>query len=181
MTLLAVYSLRRRGGKPAFYLLLTLVTAVATLAFALALTHSLGFLEERARFQSYDVERFHAQRAGFGLVAQHPFGIGPGQFERLEPISAHSLYVRALAEQGVLGLAVVILIMIATLIIALRNVSAGRDTYGIGSAPLLAAWVGLVANSTFVDTLHWRHLWLVAALIWAGAMRARGAPSGVGT
>jgi hypothetical protein len=22
-----------------------------------------------------------------------------------------------------------------------------------------------------VDTLHWRHLWLVAALIWAGTMR----------
>jgi len=28
----------------------------------------------------------------------------------------------------------------------------------------MAAWCGLVANSFFVDTLHWRHLWLVAAL-----------------
>ena len=35
----------------------------------------------------------------------------------------------------------------------------------------ILAWVGLLANSLFVDTLHWRHLWLVAALIWAGWMR----------
>jgi hypothetical protein len=34
---------------------------------------------------------------------------------------------------------------------------------------LLAAWCGVLANSLFIDTLHWRHLWLLAALIWAGA------------
>jgi hypothetical protein len=28
-----------------------------------------------------------------------------------------------------------------------------------------------VANSFVVDTLHWRHLWFVAALVWVGAMR----------
>jgi hypothetical protein len=37
--------------------------------------------------------------------------------------------------------------------------------------PLLGLWVGLIANSFFIDTLHWRHLWLVAGLIWAGASR----------
>jgi hypothetical protein len=40
---------------------------------------------------------------------------------------------------------------------------------------LLAAWCGVMANSAFVDTLHWRHLWLIAALIWVGAMRPDGA------
>jgi hypothetical protein len=47
----------------------------------------------------------------------------------------------------------------------------GRDTYGIGSAALLGAWCGLIFNSVVVDTLHWRHLWVVAALIWASAAR----------
>ena len=144
--------------------------------FALAAAHSLGFLEERAQLQSYDTDRFNAQRAGLELAIQHPLGIGPGQFERYVSISAHSLYVRSLAEQGFLGLGVVLLIVLATLVLAIQNVLAGRDTYGIGSAPLLAAWVGLVANSAFVDSLHWRHLWLVAALIWAGAMRRTRAP-----
>jgi hypothetical protein len=63
--------------------------------------------------------------------------------------------------------------VLATLIFGLLNVARGRDTYGISSAALLAAWCGLVANSFFVDTMHWRHLWLVAALIWAGVMRER--------
>jgi hypothetical protein len=44
----------------------------------------------------------------------------------------------------------------------------GRETYGIGSTALLAAWCGLLANSFFIDSLHWRHLWLLAGLIWAG-------------
>ena len=54
---------------------------------------------------------------------------------------------------------------------ALRNVVLGRDAYGIGTAALLGAWCGLIFNSVVVDTLHWRHLWVVAALVWAGAAR----------
>ena len=58
-----------------------------------------------------------------------------------------------------------------TLVLAGRNVLAGRDAYGVGSAVLFAAWCGLLANSAFVDTLHWRHLWVVAALVWVAARR----------
>jgi hypothetical protein len=36
---------------------------------------------------------------------------------------------------------------------------------------LLGAWLGIMLNGAFVDTLHWRHLWFIAALIWAGASR----------
>ena len=43
--------------------------------------------------------------------------------------------------------------------------------------PLLGLWVGLIVNSFFVDTLHWRHLWLVAGLIWAAAT-VKDSPSG---
>jgi hypothetical protein len=32
----------------------------------------------------------------------------------------------------------------------------------------------VIFNSVVVDTLHWRHLWVLVALIWAGA--ARGFP-----
>jgi len=169
--MIVVYALRRGGGRRAFRLLFTVVTALALLAVALAVTGSVGFLEERARFQSYDVERFGAQQSGIGLVERFPFGVGPGQFEQYVDISAHSLYVRLLAEQGALGLVVGLALVITTLVFATRNVVTGTDTYGIGSAALLAAWCGLVVNSAFVDTLHWRHFWLVAALIWAATMR----------
>ena len=105
-----------------------------------------------------------------------PLGIGPGQFERVSEISAHSTYVRAIAEEGLLGVLVILALMLLTLGFAARNAIVGQDTYGIGSAALLGAWCGILANSFFVDTLHWRHLWLVAALIWAGTAVRVGYP-----
>ena len=72
-----------------------------------------------------------------------------------------------------LGLAALLSLLIGTLIVACRNVVMGRDTAGLSSTALLAAWVGLLANSVFVDTLHWRHLWILAGLIWAGSLIPR--------
>jgi O-antigen ligase len=171
VVLLAVLMMRRGGGRRAMAMVVMLVITTLGVAGTLAATGSLGFLEERARIQNYDTQRFGAQRFGLELATEHPAGIGPGQFELHAPISTHSTYVRALAEQGVLGLAVIVALFLATLIYAGSNAIRGRDTFGIGSAALLAAWVGLLVNSFVVDTLHWRHLWFVAALIWIGAMR----------
>ena len=176
VVLLAVLSLRRGGGRRAFTLLAVGLVAGAALLGALAATSSLDFLEQRATIQDYDTERFGAQATGIEIAADHPIGIGPGQFEAASELSAHSTYVRALAEQGVLGVLLILGLGLLTLGFAARNASLGRDTYGIGSAALLAAWCGLLANSFFVDTLHWRHLWLVAALIWAGTALRRGYP-----
>jgi len=171
--LLAVLALRRGAGKRLLAVLAGIVAAGAVLFSVLAVTSSFGFLQERARFQSYDTERFGAQVSGVDIALQYPLGIGPGQFERVSPLSAHSTYVRALTEEGALGLAVVLALLLLTLGFALRGALDGRHVYGIGSAALLGAWCGLIANSVFVDTLHWRHLWLVAALIWAGATMPR--------
>jgi O-antigen ligase len=168
-----VFALRRGGGTKAMAILVTMIAALSLLAVFVSVSGSATFLSERARLQSYDTSRFSAQESGLQLVATYPFGVGPGQFESYVPISAHSTYVRALAEQGVLGLVTILALIIVTLVLAGRNAVLGRDTFGLGSAALLGAWCGLVANSAFVDTLHWRHVWLVAALIWAGCMHTR--------
>ena len=153
-------------------LAIVLVAAVAA-AGTIRFTGSDDFLVQRTQLQQYDEQRFGAQLFGIEQSTRYPLGIGPGQFEVLAPLSAHSLYVRALAEQGLLGLLVLVALLLVTLSLAVGNVIAGRDTYGVGSAALLGAWCGLLANSFFVDTLHWRHLWLVAALIWAGSALTR--------
>jgi O-antigen ligase len=174
LVLFTVLALRRGGFGRAATLGAVVVLAGSALAATVAASSSLTFLEERASLQAYDTQRFGAQLSGVDLAAEYPLGIGPGQFERVSPLSAHSTYVRALAEEGVLGLLVVLALMVLTLCFAGRNAFLGTDTYGIGSAALFGAWCGILANSVFVDTLHWRHLWLVAALIWAGtALRAR--------
>ena len=137
----------------------------------MSFTGSLSFLKERARVQTYDSGRFAGQDESLKWAVRYPVGIGPGQFETRAHIAAHSLYARALAEEGIPGLIALLALMLGTLGWAAQNAILGRDTYGVGSAALLGAWCGVLANSFFVDTLHWRHLWLLAALLWAGSAR----------
>jgi O-antigen ligase len=169
--MLLVITLRRGGLRSGVAVLLVVAGLVLTGYVILTVTGSTGFLEERAQRQTYDVQRFSAQEAGIEFGERHPVGIGPGQFDVLAPVSTHSTFIRTFAEQGVLGLMFWIGLALTTLVLAARNLVAGRSTYGVGSAALFGAWLGLVANSFFVDTLHWRHLWVVAVMIWVATLR----------
>ena len=180
IVMLGVVAFRRRGGRGALRMLLTLALVALGVTGVIGATGSGDFLEERARVQSYDTDRFQAQWTGLGLATRYPAGVGPGQFQFHHPVEAHSTYVRVLAEQGMLGLVVWLALVGFTLMLAVRNALAGRDTFCIGSASLLGSWCGLLVNSIVVDTLHWRHLWVVAALIWAGSLRARPAQATAG-
>jgi O-antigen ligase len=171
VAMLAVITLRRSGGQRTAAVLGVVLVAGALAATVLSITGSVSYLEDRASLQAYDTQRFETQKLGVELAVTHPFGIGPGQFEEISPVSAHSIYVRVLTEQGWLGLACLLVLLLGVLFAAWQNVVAGRSTYGIGSAALFGAWCGLLVNSLVVDTLHWRHLWLLAALIWAGLAR----------
>jgi O-antigen ligase len=177
MTMIVAYVLRRGGGRKAAAMLVTLVVLAGVGSVTLAATGSVTFLDSRAHLQKYDTDRFSAQEQGLKLAQHYPLGIGPGQFEHRVGIASHNTYVRVLAEQGTLGLFVMLAILLTSLGLATRNVVLGRDTFGVASVPLLAALCGILANSAFVDTLHWRHTWLVLGLIWAGAMRPAAADS----
>jgi hypothetical protein len=172
LVVLTIFALRRGGGRQAARAFVVVLATAAAITAVVAFTGSTTFLEERAKIQTYDATRFGAQSESIHWAKRYPLGIGPGQFERYAGISVHSTYARALAEEGMAGFAVILALMIATLASAGRNAITGCDTYGIGSAALLGAWCGILVNSIFVDTLHWRHLWAVAALIWAGSARA---------
>jgi O-antigen ligase len=169
--MVVVTAFRRGGGRLAARAVAVVLAAGLALGTTVAFTGSLSFLEERAKVQSYDNSRFGAQSESIHWAVRHPLGIGPGQFEHYANMSAHSMYARTLAEQGLAGFVVILALMLATLGWAGRNAILGRDTYGIGSSALLGAWFGILLNGFFVDTLHWRHLWALAALIWAGSAR----------
>jgi O-antigen ligase len=171
VVVLVILAFRRGGGRRAAQALAVVVVAIGAVSAAVAFTGSLSFLEQRAKVQNYDSGRFGAQSESIAWATRHPFGIGPGQFEKRAHIAAHSMYARALAEEGIPGFVALLVLLLATLAWAARNAVLGRDTYGIGSAALLGAWCGILANGAFVDTLHWRHLWVVAGLIWAAASR----------
>jgi hypothetical protein len=170
----------RRGGlqqvsRVAGVILVTVVAGVVLLAS----TGSFAFLQERTQLESYDKYRFGAQSSAFAEMSDFVFGHGPGQTEQGLALATHSIYGRSAYEQGVLGLVLISTLMIATLAFAWGLARRDVDVNGVGSAALLGSWLGLVASGFFIDTLHWRHLWFVAALIWVGAASpgAPGAPT----
>jgi len=122
-----------------------------------------GFFQERFSGQRYDAGRFARQLEGLAAATTHPAGLGPGNWS-----DAHSLYVRALAENGLLGF-LSLLLFILTLVANLARRAAGEveKPYGLSSKVLLASLSGTLANSFVIDTIHWRHLWLLLALSWA--------------
>jgi len=175
----AVHLTRRGGTSSAPKILALAILATVAISFTITSTGSGEFIDERAKLQRYDSDRFATQRAGLKLAASHPLGVGPGQFENHLRIAAHSSYVRAVAEHGVLGLVTLVALMFLTLLIAARNAIFGRHTYGIGSGALFASWTAILFASFVIDTVHWRHLWLVAGLIWAGSLRPRSPREGL--
>ena len=134
----------------------------------LSATGSLTLLQQRSHLQGYDQQRFANQDTAINDVTRHVFGFGPGQSEVLLPLSAHETYIRAAFEQGLLGMATILIVFAGTLMCALVLVRRQRYVHGVGTASLLGIWLGQTVNGFFVDTMHWRHLWIFAALIWCG-------------
>jgi O-antigen ligase len=170
--LIAIHMLRPRFARRAPLVLVLVAVLAAVVVGGIVATGSERF-QQRASLQSYDAQRFGTQKEGLALAQEHPLGVGPGGFERYSPRSAHSTYVRVAAEYGIVGLVSLVAVFAVTLWYALEVAFTRSDTFGIGSAALLGAWCGLLLSSGVVDTLHWRHFWLVAGLIWAGVLHAR--------
>ena len=129
-----------------------------------------NFFEQRAQIQVYDSDRFAAQEAGLEIVYNSPLGCGPGQFESAvlqlkgTDISAHSLYIRVLSENGVVGFILFFTALISISIgLLFIHIKKGERT-SINSSVLLSIMIGLLVNSLVVDTLHWRHLWFFVGL-----------------
>lgn len=131
-------------------------------------------LELRASTQGYDDDRFGNQADALALAWQHPLGLGPGATEGRLSISAHSLYVRAFVESGGLGLWATVGLLLASLGRATWAALAGGEPEAQRLlAVVAAALAGAVVESAVIDTIHWRHMWLLLALAWT----PRGGPA----
>ena len=142
------------------------ILAVVVLLIAVFTLQSWGLGEVMSRrwtFYGYDEARFSIQRRGIVAAFTHPIGVGPGGWP-----NTHSLYVRTLAEHGVLGLASLVLLIGGLMLPLVRRAWQGGAAKGILPDRLLVATIaGQLVNSVVIDSIHWRHLWILLGLAWS--------------
>ena len=155
LAIMAALALRRREyaqvRRGAFALALGLAVVVG---FVLA--NDLGStILARVGLQDYDSVRFEVQeRAVTGQSGSSwALGMGPGQFEVVHVYATHSLYLRILAENGLLAFVP----FAAFLVLHIVRIGQGGGT-------ILAILIGQLLNGFVIDTLHWRHLWVLLGL-----------------
>ena len=132
-----------------------------------------NLLASRLSYQNYDESRFDTQKAAFLAGLFHPFGIGPGQSDIIFRYSPHSLYMRLFSENGVVGLFSFVLFVLISLRRSFQSYWFTKNNNSVLFLIIFASLVGLAFNSFFVDTLHWRHFWLILAFAWVPAIEQK--------
>ena len=127
-------------------------------------------LEERAQLsQSYDEGpegRFGGHEKAKGLILDNPLGIGAGTFTEVHHHEdVHNVYLSMFLNAGWLGGLVFILMCGLTTLYGLRHAfkrTASQSLFLIA----FAAFVGNVVEGFVIDVDHWRHFYLLMALVW---------------
>lgn len=125
-----------------------------------------SLLQLRVGLQDYDHNRFATHAEAILQASKQPLGLGPGQSEIVFLYAAHSLFIRVMAENGLLGIASLLLFLGVTVVRSLTNAFDKCENPRPYVKTVAASLLGLLLNSIFVDTLHWRHFWLLLALPW---------------
>ena len=150
------------------------VCAVGVLAAAQSIPKVSEILGERASFeQSYDVGpqgRFGGQKKAADLVATQPLGIGALEFGRVHHHEdVHEVYLNMFLNTGWIGGTLYIFLVLATLVLGFKLVLRDRGGDGV-SVVLVAAFAGMAIEGAVIDTDHWRHFYLIMAMIWGMAL-----------
>jgi O-antigen ligase len=127
------------------------------------------FGERAALTQSYDEGpegRFGGQQKAMALIVNNPFGIGPQQFApNFHFEEPHNVYLAMFLNAGWVGGGLFAGLILMTIAIGLAH--AFRRT---ASQPLfLIAYSCFVANAVegfLIDLDHWRHVFLLMAIVW---------------
>jgi O-antigen ligase len=130
------------------------------------------FAQRASAEQNYDTGetgRFGRQAYAFDLALANPWGIGPGEFFNLRITEQpHNTYVSVLHVYGWGGGLAFYLFILLTLWHGVRLLihPSGNRMLMI---PLIAVFLPLSLEAAIIDTDHWRHLFLVAGMIWGVA------------
>ncbi len=168
----------RRSKRFLFILSISLLIALVSIPVILEVFRQ-GFRFRGAQW--YDIYgRAMAWKAGLELFKSYPLGIGPGQFEHYSPDyqksmggwmlrltpSAHNLYLRVLTENGVIGFLVLMFALIFAIVSGVKKAYLSKGSIE-DIAWILSSLVGILVQSFVIDTLHWRHFWILFGFLFA--------------
>jgi len=129
--------------------------------------------KQRFALQSYDEDRFMVQRILFEKSFDYILGAGPGQSEvylgtfynNIEGSnSAQQTLLRIFFENGFPGALVFSLFLCYLCFLSLK-ISLSKWQFSGISAVVSSLFYGMLLCSIVVDTLHWRHFWVIAGMI----------------
>ena len=160
----------RFRGKMLALALLAGICGALVLGLAIQSPAVSTLLFERAQVeQSYDAlpnGRFAGHEIAKALIASHPFGIGPLQFGgHYHQEDVHEVYLNVLLGHGWLGGGAYIIVVVLTLWIGALAVLRRGPAHGL-LLVALSAYAGQVGEGFIVDTDHWRHFFLLMAIVW---------------
>ncbi|MGE0054777.1 MAG: O-antigen ligase family protein [Hyphomicrobium sp.] len=139
-----------------------------------------SLVAERASVtQSYDVGpegRFGGQQKARALILDNPLGIGAAQFSPFyHHEEAHNVYLTVTLATGWLGSGLYLIMVLSTLALGLRQCFK-RTPWQPFVLIAFATFAANAAEGIIIDTDHWRHFYVLMALIWgatsASAVRA---------
>lgn len=148
------------------------VAAAGFLALLLSVDQVAELFRERASLtQSYDTGhtgRFGRYLLAVQLALEHPFGMGPLQFQF--PEAPHNTYLNSFVVGGWLAGTAYLTLTLVTLVAGLRFAFLRTPWQPVYQA-VYAAYVGLAVESIIIDSDHWRHYFLILGVLW-GLMAA---------
>jgi O-antigen ligase len=169
--ILRLLTLRSARQKGRLLLVGATLAAISTMAFGWLISTEKTQLQLSQRavlVQPYDIGeggRFTNQLRVLQEGVANPIGIGPGQSDRHFGIAAHNLYLHVLIEAGWIGAFGFYAFVFLTLMKSFRFAFQPSEIQGVYIATL-ACTVGILVQSFFIDSTHWRHLYLLFAMLW---------------
>jgi O-antigen ligase len=167
-------------GSPRARVMTLLMVPVAAVLLTVALDRLASvdavqnMLDQRLGMQGYDVDRFATQREALETAAELPLGLGPGQSEGYFTRATHNTYIHSLVETGYLGGLTFTLILIVSQLRASWMALDARDPkLQTAMAVVAGCMAAICVESMVIDSIHWRHLWILAAMAWTPGVRGR--------
>ena len=112
------------------------------------------------------------QQKAIGLIAENPLGLGALEFgERYHPEEVHNVYLSVVLNAGWLRGGVYWILVGLTAVLGFRHSLKATPTQPL----FLIVYAAFIANAMegfIIDSDHWRHFYLLAAMVW-GLMSVR--------